>query len=131
MALGQLKNNKAPGEGGITSKLLKAGGTPLLKVLQRLFNAVLLEGLTLEAWNRTVVVLFFKKGNNIVGVLKNYRPISLLSHVYKLFSRVITNRLTGKFVDFYPLEQADFRKGYSIIDHIHTLRQIIHKDRRV
>ena len=49
MALKQLKNNKAPGEDGITTELLKAGGTPVLKVLQRLFNSVLLGGTTPEA----------------------------------------------------------------------------------
>ena len=125
MALNQLKNNKAPGDDGITSELLKAGGTPLLKVLQKLFNTVLLEGITPEAWNRSVVVLFFKKGDNTL--LKNYRPISLLSHVYKLFSRVITNRLERRLDDFQPSEQASFRKGYSTIDHIHTLRQVIQK----
>ncbi|KAL0831036.1 hypothetical protein ABMA28_001919 [Loxostege sticticalis] len=125
MALKQLKNNKAPGEDGITSELLHAGGTPVLKVLQKLFNSVLLEGITPEAWNRSVVVLFFKKGDNTL--LKNYRPISLLSHVYKLFSRVITNRLARRFDDFQPPEQAGFRKGYSTIDHIHTLRQVIQK----
>ena len=125
MALKQLKNNKAPGDDGITSELLKAGGTPVLKVLQKLFNTVLLEGITPEAWNRSVVVLFFKKGDNTL--LKNYRPISLLSHVYKLFSRVITNRLERRLDDFQPSEQAGFRKGYSTIDHIHTLRQVIQK----
>ena len=125
MALNQLKNNKAPGDDGITSELLKAGGTPVLKVLQKLFNTVLLEGITPEAWNRSVVVLFFKKGDNTL--LKNYRPISLLSHVYKLFSRVITNRLERRLDDFQPSEQAGFRKGYSTIDHIHTLRQVIQK----
>ena len=71
------------------------------------------------------MVLFFKKGDN--ARLKNYRPISLLSHVYKLFSRVITNRLARRFDDFQPPEQAGFRKGYSTVDHIHTLRQVIQK----
>ena len=125
MALKQLKNNKAPGDDGITTELLRAGGKPVLLVLQKLFNSVILEGTTPEAWHRSVVVLFFKKGENTL--LKNYRPISLLSHVYKLFSRVITNRLERRFDDFQPPEQAGFRKGFSTIDHIHTLRQIIQK----
>ncbi|XP_063635113.1 uncharacterized protein LOC134805838 [Cydia splendana] len=125
MALKQLKNNKAPGKDGITSELLRAGGTPVLKVLQKLFNSVLSEGITPETWNRGEVVLFFKKGDN--NLLKNYRPITLLSHVYKLFSRVITNRLEHRLDDFRPPEQAGFRKGYSTIDHIHTLRQVIQK----
>jgi exonuclease III len=125
MALRQLKNNKAPGEDGITAELLKAGGKPVLKALQKLFNSVILEGKTPKAWHRGVVVLFFKKGDKTL--LKNYRPISLLSHVYKLFSRVITNRLARRFDDFQPPEQAGFRKGFSTIDHIHTLRQVIQK----
>ncbi|KAJ0169495.1 hypothetical protein K1T71_015082 [Dendrolimus kikuchii] len=74
---------------------------------------------------RDAVVLFFKKGDKTL--LKNYRPISLLSHVYKLFSRVITNRLARRLDEFQPPEQAGFRKGYSTVDHIHTVRQIIQK----
>ncbi|XP_062528975.1 citron rho-interacting kinase isoform X4 [Bombyx mori] len=119
------ENNKAPGEDGITTELLKAGGTPVLKVLQKLFNSSLLDGKPPQAWNRGVVILFFKKGDKTL--LKNYRPIALLSHVYKLFSRVITKRLERRFDDFQPTEQAGFRKGYSTIDHIHTLRQIVQK----
>ena len=125
MALKQLKNNKAAGDDGITTELLRAGGTPVLKVLQRLFNSVIVQGKTPKAWSRSEVILFFKKGDKTL--LKNYRPISLLSHVYKLFSRVITNRLARRFDDFQPPEQAGFRKGFSTIDHIHTLRQIIQK----
>ncbi|MBF2463452.1 reverse transcriptase family protein [Listeria welshimeri] len=69
--------------------------------------------------------MFFKKGDKTL--LKNYRPITLLSHVYKLFSRVVTNRLAIKLDEYQPPEQAGFRKGYSTIDHIHTVRQIIQK----
>ena len=72
-----------------------------------------------------MAVLFFKKGDKTL--LKNYRPISLLSHVYKLFSRVVTNRLARRLDEFQPPEQAGFRSGYGTIDHIHTVRQIIQK----
>lgn len=124
-ALGQLRNGRAPGDDGITTELLKAGGLPVQKALAELFNAVVHRGATPEAWSRSVVVLFFKKGDK--ALLKNYRPISLLSHVYKLFSRVVTNRLATRLDEYQPPEQAGFRKGYSTVDHIHTVRQIIQK----
>ncbi|KAJ0181356.1 hypothetical protein K1T71_003441 [Dendrolimus kikuchii] len=124
-ALGQLKNGRAPGDDGITTELLKAGGIPILKALAELFNSVILRGTVPRAWTKSAVVLFFKKGDKTL--LKNYRPISLLSHVYKLFSRVITNRLARRLDEFQPPEQAGFRKGYSTVDHIHTVRQIIQK----
>lgn len=65
---------------------------------------------TPEAWLSRVVVVFLIKGDK--SLLKNYRPISLLSHFHKLFSRVITNCLARKFDDFQNPEQAGFRKGY-------------------
>jgi hypothetical protein len=86
------------GEDGVTRDLLKAGGKPVQRELQKLFKAVLFKGRTPEAWSKSVVVLFFKKGDK--SPLKNYRPISLLSHVYKLFSRVITNRLAQQLDEF-------------------------------
>jgi len=46
-----------------------------------------------------------KSGNNP----RNYRPISLLSIVYKLFKRVHLARIQMKIVDTLLKEQADFR----------------------
>jgi hypothetical protein len=72
-----------------------------------------------------VVVLFFKKGDK--RLLKNYRPIALLSHIYKLFLRVIPNRLAQRLDEFQPPKLAGFRSGYGTIVNIHTVRQIIQK----
>ncbi|CAK1589396.1 unnamed protein product [Parnassius mnemosyne] len=123
IALQHLQNSKSPGEDRIQAELLKAGGKPVLKVLQKLFTSVLHGGTTPEAWSGSAMVLFFKKGAN--ALLKNYRAISFLSRV--LFSRVITNRLSCRLIDFQASEQAGFQKGFSTIDHIHTLLQIEQK----
>ena len=50
--------------------------------------------------------------------IKNYRPISLLSH--KIFTR-----LERTLDENHPREQAGCRKGYSTSDHLQALNQII------
>jgi len=66
-----------------------------------------------------------KKGD--ITNLKNYRPISLLSHLYKLFMRIITKRITNK-LDFYqPREQAGFRSGFGTNDHLQVVKALIEK----
>ncbi|XP_066952475.1 sodium channel and clathrin linker 1-like [Macrobrachium rosenbergii] len=41
--------------------------------------------------------------------------------------KVITNRIAGKLDENQPREQAGFRRGYSTIDHLQTVNQIIEK----
>ncbi|GBP85105.1 Retrovirus-related Pol polyprotein from type-2 retrotransposable element R2DM; Endonuclease [Eumeta japonica] len=57
----------------------------------------------------------------------NYRPISLMSNVYKVFAKIILKRIERTLDEQQPIEQAGFRKNYSVIDHIHTVCQIIEK----
>ena len=59
--------------------------------------------------------------------LKNYRPISLLSILYKLFTKVLTNCVTN-ILDFkQPREHAGFKSSFSTTDHLHVINQIIQK----
>lgn len=124
-ALFKMKNNKAPGEDEITVDAIKLGGDQLIKTLASLFNLCLTNGTIPKQWNNAVTILLHKKGN--ITDLQNYRPISLLSHLYKIFMKIICNRLTSK-LDFYqPTEQAGFRSGYGTNDHLQTIKTLIEK----
>ncbi|CAH2097429.1 unnamed protein product [Euphydryas editha] len=48
-------------------------------------------------------------------------------NVYKVFAKVIRDRISVRLGENQPVEQAGFRKDYSTIDHIHTIKQIVQK----
>ncbi|KAE9417833.1 hypothetical protein Angca_009674, partial [Angiostrongylus cantonensis] len=78
-------------------------------------------------WKTSKTLLLFKKGDQ--HDIGNYRPICLLSVVYKLFTRVILNRIDRKLGEGQPCEQTGFRKGFSTMDHIHKLTRLIEVSR--
>ena len=46
-------------------------------------------------------------------------------HAYKIFTRIIQNRIKRTLDENQPHEQAGFREGFSTTDHIHVLNQLI------
>ena len=49
---------------------------------------------------------------------KNYRPIAILPILYKLFSRMLCQRLHGAIIGQQSVDQAAYRPGYSTEDHL-------------
>ncbi|CAK1583093.1 unnamed protein product [Parnassius mnemosyne] len=121
----RLKSDKSPGPDGIPNEALKLARTLLTPVITYLFNIINKEQRVPEQWTKSNIVLLYKKGDpKDIG---NYRPISLLPSLYKLFSQCILSRISAKIDRNQPIEQAGFRRGYSTVHHIQALENIIEK----
>ncbi|KAE9413669.1 hypothetical protein Angca_006202, partial [Angiostrongylus cantonensis] len=95
--------------------------------MARLFTRYLSESKVPTQWKTSKTVLLFKKGD--LHDIGNYRPICLLSVIYKLFTRGILNRIDRTLDKGQLCEQAGFRKGFSVMDHIHTITRLIEVSR--
>ena len=124
-AIKRMKRHKAQGVDGITSDIIKLGGPIVLTYLTNIFNNILKTKQIPDSWHEAKIVILFKKGDP--KDIKNYRPISLLSHSYKIFTRLLQTRTERTLDENQPREQAGFRKGYSTTDHLQALNQIIEK----
>ena len=75
-----------------------------------------------DSWLVGIIIPFYKnKGEK--GDPKNYRPITILSCMGKLFTSILNKRL-GDYLETFLLlneNQSGFRKGYSTVDSIFTL----------
>lgn len=66
--------------------------------------------------NQNIILIHKKEDDND---FKNYKHISLLSVVSKLFTKVTVNRINESLYFQQSREQAGFKKGYSTIDRYH------------
>ncbi len=122
-AIEGLKAGTAPGPDNISANLLRAGDHNLHALLAQHMTSYLLKERIPNQWRTSRTVLLFKKGDR--DDLRNYRPISLLSVLYKLFTKIILTRISRTLDESQPPEQAGFRKGFSCIDHIQTVSRVI------
>ena len=76
-------------------------------------------------WSRSRLLVLLKKGDPTIR--GNYRPICILPLMYKLFSRMLCERLSVFIMPLQAVDQAAYRKGYSTDDHSFVITQLIEK----
>jgi len=91
-ALQAMKNNKAPGPSGITVEHLRCMPTWFLRYMAEQFN-LWLQQETIPTQMRFGTIIPVIKNPKIGNVLSNFRPITLLEVMSKLFSSILTHRL--------------------------------------
>ena len=109
----KLKPNKGAGLDKIPQKLIKDSAVVITPYLNLIFNLSLSEGKFPDDWKKARVSPIFKSGNR--EECGNYRPISILSAISKIFEKIVFDQLsqyliTNKILNDY---QSGFRKGYS------------------
>lgn len=124
-ALSAMKNSKATGSDGIPCDLFKVCDDYGLNNLVKLLNEIIKTEVVPEQWYESTIILVFKKGDR--RDIGNYRPITLTSHLYKLFMKILLIRMTVSLDENQEPNQAGFRAGYSTTDHLFVMNQLIEK----
>lgn len=121
----QLKTNKSGGPDRIINEFFIHGKHILAPTVCNLFNKIFEKGYFPEDWTEGYIIPLHKKGS--INDVENYRGITLLSTLGKLFTRVINNRLSEWAESYYVLieAQAGFRTGMSTVDNIFVLHGLI------
>ena len=117
--------NKAQGPSSIPTNFLKLLSPTCSEILSDIFNSCLTLGIYPSCLKCANVIPVFKKGSPLDSC--NYRPISLLSNVNKIFEKLLHSRLSSfldKYSCLYPL-QFGFRKGHSTAHAVMYLTELI------
>jgi Reverse transcriptase (RNA-dependent DNA polymerase). len=121
--INSLKNNKASGEDGVVAELWKIANDAFIAETTKLFQNIWREEKIPEDWLVALIHPLHKKGPKTD--VNNYRGISLLPVTYKIFSKLLLNRLEPQIDPKLGEYQGGFRKGRSCPEQILSLKMII------
>lgn len=124
-AIKLIKKGKSAGHDKITPEMAKSLGKNGIEVLTTIYNKCWEEGKVPEDWKIGIILPIFKKGDS--RDCKNYRGITLLSIISKIYEQILEKRLRKIIEGQLAEQQSGFRKGRSAQDHIFTIKQIIEK----
>ena len=125
LSLSKYKCKKATGVNKIPNEVIKNDN--FKRVLHKLFNVSFLNHVVPNLWAKAIIKPIPKSSDKDPHVPVNYRGISLLSCIGKLYSNILNTRL-NEFLESKNIivdEQNGFRKNRSCEDHIFSLSSVI------
>ena len=124
-AIDNLENKNSSGHDGISNKLLKLTKKELSKSLTLIINQIITTGIFPDSFKKSKITPLFKKGDQ--SLLLNYKPISLLPTISKVFERILFDQMYTYFNtnSLLAVQQYGFRKNHSteyaaikLVDHV-------------
>ena len=127
-AIKAMSNSKSPGMDGLPAEIFKILDDDMLLKLYEVVELCWTEEAVPQDFNDSLFVQLYKnKGSR--NDCNNYRGISLLNVVGKIFARLLLPRLQLLGERIYPETQCGFRPDRSTVDMIFSLRQVQEKCR--
>jgi hypothetical protein len=106
-----LDEKKSCGPDGFTPKILKLSAPAIAISLTKLFNYCITTSTWPEDWKLSNVSPVHKKDD--VTDKRNYRPISVLSAIAKVFEKIKYEQLYTKFSTIFSSNMSGFLRGHS------------------
>lgn len=124
--LAKTKYNKAPGEDRVSYEFFKNATEMFIEELAKSYNIIFESAKLDEKFTTSIIFPIYKKGDK--EIVSNYRGISFMNTIAKIFMGILNKRLTLWLNKHNILTeyQAGFREGYSTVDNLYTLAAIAH-----
>eukprot|EP00253_Pinus_taeda_P006105 PITA_06105 len=123
-AMAQLKDGKAPGPDGFTANFFHEFWELIKTEVWELVEESRSMHWVLPSLNSTFIALVPKEATS--NKPEKYRPIALCNVIYKLISKVISNRLKPLLPLLISPEQTGYVEGRQIMDDIILSNEVIH-----
>ena len=114
-AIDEIDVDSATSDGDIPARILKACKQPLSEALMIIWGNSFRNGQVPSVYKEQYITPVFKKGNKTDP--GNYRPVSLTSHMIKVFERVLRKNMVEHLESnhIFSKKQHGFRKGRSCL----------------
>lgn len=124
--LTMLNVSKGPGSDNIPPIFLKKCAKSLAKPLTIIFNlSINTFGCFPTKWKEALVVPIHKSGSKTL--IKNYRPISILNVMSKIFEKIICDKISFNIKKCIPIEQHGFMQRRSTVTNLGVFTDYILK----
>ena len=121
--INQLKQSKCKDESNILAEMVQLGGDTLVQCLLDMYNENLSpQAIPPKHWRSTTIKVLLK-GDDFKDPA-NYRTISIIPILYKIFAKLLYARLLRIFDPHQSAEQAGFHWGFSAVELMYTFSML-------
>lgn len=122
--ISKLDSNKGAGPDGIPTYFISKLAVSLQVPLSLIYNTSLLQGSFPDKWKQAAVVPILKNGSK--AEVSNYRPISILNVLAKVFESLVYDRLYHHIENQIILEQHGFVRRRCIDTNLMSYTEFLH-----